>query len=351
MVRLMQPQPQPPELHPPLDRAWHTDPGVGYLDLTPVANEAVVVVAGARLAGLNLADGKLCWSYAQTGSMLDLTASVAGPIIAHATQNHSLITALTWQGDVRWQIDPGIAMAGRSLTGLDGYILARGVHLRPSVRQVCRLINAVTGTVEAEYPHVGGKPDIVPRGILASNDAGSPDETGLWLYDFTTQHAVRLHDAPHEVRIVEDALVIIDASDRDQIPPQGDLLAFDTTRGALLWSAPGGPNHALAADRYHVASVIAPRENQLLATLRDLRSGALHWTSEPILGQEALPVLAADAVLLFVDGKRLVVLDRINGNLLQNMDQPSTLIFGGCLAGNGLINVFRNTVSCLKTRS
>ena len=311
----------------------------------------MAVVAGDGVASLALETGDTRWLYPVDGSILDLCADDAGPIIAHARQEQTVLIALNWEGDVRWRIEAGIAMAGQSLLSLGTHLLARGVHLTPRVRQVCRVIDAASGAIVAEHPVVGvGRLDAVLRGIVSSDHASGPEQTGLWLYDVGARQTVRLHDAPHDVRVVVDRIAVIDTFVMDNKPAHGELLAIDTTSGRLIWSAAGGPNLTLAADTHDVASVMAQADNSFVATLRELASGRVHWQSERILGREATVMLAADAVLVSVDGKQLLGFDRARGALIQTLDERSTLVYGACFARGGLVDVCGREVRFLRSR-
>lgn len=344
------PPPHPHELGSPLHIGWRAEPGVGYIDLSPVSDGVTAVVSGSTIAGLALADGSPCWRYTQSGQILDLSVCPSGPLVAHAERDRTWITALSWDGALRWQIEPGIAMASRSLCGLGTALLARGVHLSPTVRQVCRLIDAATGAIQAEYPYIGEKPDVVPRGIISSIQAGDPATTGLWLYDLAAQHPVRLHPAPHDLRVVVGALAVIDTFNLDEPAPNGEQLAIDTATGQLRWSAPGGPALTLAADDRHLVGTQALADGRFAITLRDLRSGESIWQSDPIAAPPPTLMLAADVALAFIDGRRLLIFDRAGGALIQTIDEPSTAVYGACFAAGGLVDVCGSEVRFLTAK-
>jgi hypothetical protein len=49
--------------------------------------------------------------------------------------------------------------------------------------------------------------------------------------------------------------------------------------------------------------------------------------------------LSADAVLAFIDSKRLLIFERAGGRLLQSLDEPSTSVRGACLVDSGIVDV------------
>lgn len=348
-MRLSTPRPRPaPELRPPLAVRWGVDAGAGLIDLRPLSDGQTVVVSGDAVVGLAAADGARRWRQQLAGRVLDMAATDAGPVVAHGTDRQSILTGLSWSGEVRWRAEQGLALAGGSLRGLGDHLLVAGVRLGDGARQVCQIVAAGSGAVEAELPFVGADPELVPRGVLSSNRGGGPAETGLWLYDVAAARRVRLAEAPHEARAVAGAIAVFDTTDVDGDPGGGELVAVDTGSGARLWAAPGGPGLTIAVDEGQVASVVARGGAGLAAALRDLDTGALAWESDPIAGSDAVVMLAADALLLFVDGAALHVFDRASGALVQRLDEPSTLVGGGAFAGGGLVDVCGAEVRLLK---
>ena len=344
-ISLNQPLPRPHNnLHPPLRIQWTTDPGAGYIDLTPVSDGVLAVVAGGRaLCGLKLSSGDPVFRRDLADSVVDLTATTQGPVTIHQDGVDSILSSFSWNGDLRWQLPSRLQMGLRSLRGAGDRFLALGVP-PAATGTVVAIYDAADGRQIAEYPNPGDLPDLTPRGPLSSVRSRDAAIAGLFLFDTAEKRLVRLVPDSHTVRAVSGSIAVIDTYDDGVAQPRA--IAVDTSNGAGLWTGDGGPNLVFEADEQHVASVVK-RGNGFAATLRDLRTGTVVWESDPIEGGFATVQLAADAVLVFVDSARLLVFERASGKLAQTLDEPSTVVYGGCLTAAGLIDVCSREVRCL----
>jgi outer membrane protein assembly factor BamB len=324
---------------------WLVDPGLGYMDLSPFSNGEIVVVATDRyVAGLRFADGKKVWQQQLPQHVIDLTTTHWGPVTIYDQSEQTFMTAFNWDGTLRWRIPAGHGMGTHSLRGLEYQLLALGMPLVPGARLCCRLIDADHGTILAEYPNEGDVPDVVARGLLTSVRSTDTNLSGLFLYDVAEQQVIRLLEESNSVRAVAGSIAVVDTHDIGLL--QSQLIAVDIDSGQRLWVTDGGPNMTLAADGRQVACVTTLTPTHFTATLRDLFTGEPAWQSGKFKGRYANVLLTEEAVLVFIDGARMQVIDRKTGTAVQDLDEPSTAVYGACLTSGTLIDVCNYEVRC-----
>lgn len=342
MSSLTNPSQQVPRIATPLKMRWHTDPGLGYMDLSPFSNGDIVVIAADRyVAGIALATGRTVWQQELPEQVIDLTTTRLGPVIIH---NPTQMVAFDWNGQTLWRISTDHQMGAHSIRGINDQVFAVGVPIKQDARPRCILIDAQSGSITDNFPNDGDVPDRVPRGLLTSVRSRDPGLDGLFLYDIQDKQAVRLLNESTAVRAVAGSIAVIDTYDVGVV--QSQLIAVNTDTGQKLWSSEGGPNMALAADNHQVVSVAARSAGHFTPILRDIHLGEPIWQSIQIEGRYATLLLAEQAVLVFVDGERLYVLERSTGAITQLLDEPSTVVYGACLAKGHLIDICANEVRC-----
>jgi len=338
-----QSQPPPrPSLRAPLRTRWTVDPGIGLLDLTPVSLGGLAAVAGGpAVAGLQTADGEVVYRIDLAGDVVDLAATAQGPVVLHGGDT-DLLEAFSWTGERLWEQPAPHEMGLRSLRGLSDRILALGLPRTADAATVCTIFST-DGERLAEYPSPGDLPDLVPRGTVSSVRSQIPSQAGLFLYDFAERRLLRLLADSHYLRAVAGSIAVIDNYDDGVTEPR--VTAMDTATGETLWKGPGGPNLAFDADQQQVASVVG-RQGEFAATLRDLRSGVPAWRSDPIQGRSATVQLVDQTVLVFVDRARLLVFERATGRLVQTLNERSSVVYGACPTGAGLIDCCFDELRC-----
>ena len=339
------PPPWPVAIRPPLTERWKTDAGIGYMDQTPVSDgDVVVVVSLGKLVGLSLADGRALWRRELSTPVSSLIATPLGPVVVHG-KGESLIVALSWSGDVRWERAADLDLGGDALRGLGETFLAKGVSRGARGAPLCRLFRAATGEPLQDFHFFGDLPHAVPRGLAYSVRASDPAMAGTFLYDVERNAVVRLVEQSSSIRAVSEAVVVIDTWDFDVTSSR--LIATDSTTERRLWEAEGGPSLLLGIDATCVASVTARGSGTVVPTLRELQTGRVLWESAALAGRDAKVLLAADAVLVEVDGERLHVLERRTGQALQSVDGPFTAMGLACPTKAGLVALRSKAVVCL----
>jgi outer membrane protein assembly factor BamB len=327
----------PPALHPPLREQWSAELEAGVVLRRPVSDGTVVVAAANNhLIGFDAESGERRWDHAQPSPVAEAQALAGGPAIALPRKDGDVeLLAYGWDGDERWRVLSGIGTGSDRMRGCWEVLVAVGVPLGASTRQVCRVYDAKTGERMAEFPCSGDPPHWVGGRFVYSEQAAT-GMGGLFVYDPGTGRTNKLHDAGASVRVVEDGIAVFDTTS-DQVR-LSRLVAVDLSSGQTLWEEPGGPNYSLAIGEGVVASVMAIDDSRVAMTLRELKTGKALWTAEAVEADGVAPVLAGDCVLGCLIGERMDVYDRAGGRRIQTLEEQSSLLLGGCLTLHGYVD-------------
>lgn len=334
-----------PALQPPVDARWRVTFESEYMGLRPVTNAQGIVAVAAhdRVVGLSAANGERLWEHIQPAPITEIQGCADGPVLALGGEAVELV-AYRWSGEPMWRTDSDIGTGGDRLRGYGAEFIALGVpETDASTRQLCQVRDARTGAVTLTFPCEGDLPDRVDENFVYSvrGEGG-----GLFVLEPPRKKPRRLLDAGHWVRVVAEGVAVVDTYDDDN--RFGRLIAVDLASETVLWEDAGGPNFALAVDQGQLAAAVAIDDKRLAMTLRDLKSGKILWTAEPVKAEYVAPLLAADCVIGSIIGERIDFYDRASGTLVQTLDQESSLVRGGCLDAAGLIDVASPVISCFR---
>lgn len=334
-----------PALNPPVDARWRVMIESKYMTLRPVTNGQGVVCVAAhdRVLALAADTGERLWEHGEPAPITEITGCADGPVLALGGETVALV-AYRWMGEPLWRTVSDIGTGGDRLRGCGTELLALGVsETDASTRRLCQIRDARTGAVTLAFPYDGDLPDRVEgRFVYSVRGEGG----GLFVLEPPQKKPHRLLDVGHWVRAVAEGVAVIDTYDDDN--RFGRLIAVDLASGAVLWEDAGGPNFALAVDGGELAAAVAVDEKRLAMTLRDLRTGRVRWTAEPVVAEDVTPLIAADCVLGSVFGERIEIYDRASGRRVQTLDEESSLVKGGCLDAAGLIDVAARVVTCFR---
>ena len=336
---------QAPALHPPLRVRWSVAIDTEYIRRRPATDgrSVVAVAAHDRVLGLALGSGETMWDHSQPQPIAEIQACADGPVIALGGEDDVELVAFRWSGEPLWRTKSGIGTGSDRLRGCGTRLVAVGVPVGRSTRQMCQVRDARTGELMQKFVHHGDLPDMIDDRFIYSVRAGEPG-SGLYVYHAPSKKKRRLLGVGNWVRVVHDGIVVIDTFDDDNRFSR--LIAVDLGTEQVIWEDDGGPNFALAADRGQIAAAMAVDDKRIAMTLRDLRTGQRLWTAEAVEAEEVTPLLAADCVIATIVGERIDIYDRATGRLAQSLAYASNVVKGGWLTQAELIDVNSPKLSC-----
>ena len=337
---------RPPLLRPPVSQRWRADAGDGIVTRTPVTDGRVVVVAaGPEVIGYAVSDGAVLWRRSVAPSAAEIQAVDDGVVIAAGEIENTTLTAFSWDGDPLWTCRCGLSSGADRLRGAGSKVLVVGVGPEPDDRSECQLRSAASANLENHFRDISDLPHLTPLGLVWSAGSDDPGDAGLFLTDATSGATTRLVDLPHTVRAIEGDIAVIDTFGAQA--RMSRLMAVGLGNHTVRWQAGGGGTLHLAIGGGQLACAEALDETRLAVTLRDLASGDVLWRATPVAGEATALLMSADCVVSSLDGVRTDLYDRGTGELVQSLEERSSLTLGGCLSPAGLVDVSVADVRCL----
>jgi outer membrane protein assembly factor BamB len=316
---------------------WSVAIEAGLIRHRPVTDgKTVAAAAHDHLIAFAAETGETLWDRAQPFPITEIQACDHGPVIALGDGDDVELLAFGWTGEPLWQVQSGIGTGGGRLRGCGSMLAAIGVPSGPSTRQICQVRDAQTGERLLEFPCNGDVPHMADGRFVYSEQSFEGEGGGLFVYDPKAKKARRLLDAGNSVRIVEDGIAVIDtASDEIRF---SRLIAVDLASGKVIWEEEGGPNLTLSASEGQLACALAVDDRRLSMTLRELKTGRKLWVASAVEADAVAPILAADCVLGSIAGERIDIYSRSKGELIQSLDEETSLVLGGCLTTAGYVD-------------